>query len=152
MEIEWDREIGELGSLRARYGASAGLPNRLSRQYRHSFDVPCHGDQVPFPSHRVQSTQQELPEAHHGFDDAKYRLHCLLSQAIEFASLSRFEPVLHPIHGAGRLGQRWGLAESVFPMRMMFIASGGEQGFDIRLLATLNIACAEVPVVGQQMS
>ena len=56
------------------------------------------------PRTEGQPTQQELPEAHHRLDDAKHRLDRLLAQAIELASLNGLEAVLHPIHGAGRLG------------------------------------------------
>ena len=100
MEIDWDRKIEGLGSLRAQLSACPSLPDRLSRHYRHPFDIRCHGDQVPLTSHRVQSAQQELPKAHHGFDNAKHWLDSLLSQTIELSSLNRFEPVFHPKLGS----------------------------------------------------
>ena len=65
--------------------------------------------------------------------------------------MNRFEPVFHPVHAAGRLGQ-WGrLGESVLPMWMMPIAPCGKQGLDVCLEAMLNVGRAEVAVVGQQL-
>ena len=119
MEIEGNRKIEGFSGLRTEFGACVCLHDRLCRQYRHSFDIPRHRDQVSLALYRIQSTQQELPEAHHLFDDAKYRLDCLLALAIEFAPFNRFEPVLHSVHSAGRFGQ-WGrLGESVLPMWMV---------------------------------
>ena len=149
MEIERDREMEELGGLRAQNGVRAGVPARLSRQYRHPFDIPCHRDQVPLSSHRAQPTQQELAEAHHRFDDAKHRLDCLLTQAIELASLNGLEAVLHPIHRAGRLGQCRRFGESILPVRVMSIAPRSKQGCDLRLDTMLDVGRAEAVSVKQ---
>src|SRR3990172_11018268 len=103
MESERDEETGELRAIRPAWSVRAAVPARLSCHYRHPFDVPCHGYQRPLASHRCQATQQELPETHHRLDDAEHRLHRLLAQAIEFASLECFEPLLHPVHKTGTL-------------------------------------------------
>src|ERR1035437_1338400 len=87
MESERDRKNSEIGAMRSGLIVPACLPARLSCHYRHPFDVPCHRDQRPLPSHRCQATQQELPEAHHRLDDAEHRLPRLLAQTIELASL-----------------------------------------------------------------
>ncbi|MCX7135816.1 MAG: hypothetical protein NTW47_03965, partial [Proteobacteria bacterium] len=54
---------------------SAPMGARLSCQYRHSLDIPCHGDQRLLALHGRQAPQQELPEAHHRLDDAEDRFH-----------------------------------------------------------------------------
>jgi len=41
MESEGNRKMEGLGGLRAHFNTRAGLPDRLCRQYRHPFDVPC---------------------------------------------------------------------------------------------------------------
>ncbi len=78
MKFERGTKMEGLGRQRVRSCVCAGFPDRLSRHYRHPFDIPCHGDQVSLTSHRVQSAQQELPKARHGFDNAKHRLDCLI--------------------------------------------------------------------------
>ena len=94
MGSERDRETGELGAMRSERSVCAPAPARLSRQRRHSFDIPCHGDQLPLPAHRGQATQQERPEAHHRFDDAEYRFQGLLAQGLCQIAVSRNE--FHP--------------------------------------------------------
>ena len=142
---------GELSAKRRKRIVNARLGARLSCQRRDSFDIPCHGDQLPLPLHPRQAAQQELPEAHHRLDDAEHRFHGLLAQAIELAPPSRLETMLHPLHRAGRLGQ-WGrLGESVLPVRVMSVAPCRKQRLDLRRYATLDVRRAEVPVVGQQM-
>src|SRR5450759_5812441 len=140
MVIDW---YDELSATRSERNVSVPLGTRLSRQYRHSLDIPCHRDQRPLALHGRQATQQELPEAHHRLDDAEYRLHRLLTQAVEFAPLARLESMLHSVHRTGRLVQRWRLGESVFPVRVMAIAPCRQQRFDLRRHATLNIRRAE---------
>src|SRR3972149_8841756 len=100
MVIEWNDELSAKRSERI---VSAPLGARLSCQYRHSLDIPCHRDQRPLALHGRQAPQQELPEAHHRLDDAEYRLHRLLAPAVEFAPPARLEPMLHSVHRAGRL-------------------------------------------------
>src|ERR1035437_8066629 len=130
MVIEWN---GELSAKRSERIVSAPLGARLSCQYRHSLDIPCHRDQRPLALHGRQATQQELPEAHHRLDDAKDRFHRLLAQAVELAPLSRLEPMLHSVHRADRLVQWRRLSESVFPVRVMAIASWRKQRLDLQI-------------------
>ena len=114
MKSERDKESGKYGCDGTQKRTRARLPAHLSRHARHSFYIPCHGDQLPLSSYRGQPTQQELPEAHYGLDDAEHRLHRLFSQAVELAPLARFEPMLHPVHRAGRLNQCAGSVNGSF--------------------------------------
>lgn len=61
MVIEWSDELSAKRSERI---VNAPLDARLSCQYRHSLDIPCHRDQRPLALRSRQATQQELPEAH----------------------------------------------------------------------------------------
>src|SRR5450759_750093 len=105
---------GEMDAMRTRVRE---IPPSCS-QHRHSFDVPSHRDQRPLPTHRLKTPQQELPEVHHRLDDAEHRLDRLLAKRVERSPLARLEPVLHALHSAGRLGQRWRLGESLLPVRV----------------------------------
>ena len=55
------------GAASARDALSAGL------HCEHSLDVPTHRYQIPFAFDVFESSEQTLPIAHHGFDDAKHR-------------------------------------------------------------------------------
>src|SRR5450759_4752888 len=147
MVSEWN---GELSVKRSERIVSARLGARLSCQYRHSLDIPCHRDQRPLSLHGRQATQQELPETHHRLDDAEHRFHRLLAQSVELAPFSRLEPMLHPVYCAGRLVQRRRLSESVLPVRVMSVAPCRKQRLDLRLHAILDIRRAEESIVTQQ--
>ena len=124
---------------------------RLGSQYRHSFEVPGHRNERPLTAHRSQPAQQELAIAHHRLDDAKHRLHSLLAQAVELAPLNRLEPVLHALYGASRCRQRRRFSEARLPMRMVRIAPGSEQRFNVCRQAENNVGRTEEAVVRQQM-
>src|ERR1700704_3389253 len=147
MVHEWN---GELDARRSEVIVNARLCTRLSCQRRHSFDIPCHGYKFPLAINSCQAAQQELPEAHYRFNDAEHWLYGLLTQAVELAPLSRLEPMLHPVHCAGRRIQRWRLSESILPMRVMSIAPCRKQRLDLRRHATVDIRRTEESVVGQQ--
>src|SRR5450759_2152070 len=147
MEIDGGRERGGNRAMRSGWIASAASPTRLSDHYRHSFDVPGHRDQRPLATYRSQPTQQKLSKAHGRFDDAEHRLHSLLAQGIELPSRARLQAMLHLLHGAGRFGQRRRLAEALRPVRVMTIASGGEQRCDLRRHALLDVSRAEIAIV-----
>src|ERR1035437_8680961 len=119
MESERDKENCKFGAVRAGLIVPATVPPRVSCHYSHPFDIPRHRNQRPFPSNRCKTTQQELPEAHYRLDDAEHGLHRLLAQGIERTPLDRFELMFHSVHVARRLGERWRLGESVFPIRVM---------------------------------
>src|SRR5665811_1306419 len=55
----------------------------LSCQHMESLQIVGNTDQRPFPSHRLQPPQQELPESHHLLDDSKYRLHRGLALGVD---------------------------------------------------------------------
>jgi len=52
--------------------------------------------QRPFPRHGLQSTQQELAEAHHLFDDAKHWFHRGFAPCADRLAFRRPEPVAQP--------------------------------------------------------
>src|ERR1035437_2049760 len=139
MESERDRESSEFGAMRSGLIVPASLPAPLSCHYRHPFDVPCQRNQRPIPSHRLQTPQEELPEGHHRLDNAEHWLHRLFAQSIERTSLDCFESVLHPVHIAGRLGQRRRLAKAFLPVGVMRIAPRSKERIDLRLDTTLDI-------------
>src|SRR6201999_2071778 len=83
--------------------SKGALASARGLQDEHPFHVPGHGHEVPLAPDVVYSSQQELPEAHDRFDDAKHRFWNLLAQCIKFPSLRRVQPVCHGLH------RRWAL-------------------------------------------
>src|SRR5665811_996504 len=88
--------------IRDRVFSTSGAPLRtrkivftslLGTKDKHPLDVPGHGHKSPFAANPVDPTQQELPEAHHGFDDPEHRLRDLLAQSVEVTALRRLQPV-----------------------------------------------------------
>jgi len=84
-------------------------------------------DQRPFPRHGLQSTQQELAEAHHLFDDAKHRFHRGFAPCVDRLAFRRLQPVAHPHHRTGRGGGRLaGLGETGLRAGMVRFAAAGQ--------------------------
>src|SRR3954447_10908287 len=63
--------------------------------------VVGHGDQVPLAADLVETSQQELPEAEGGLDDAEHWLGGVLAQGVQLSALLRLQPMRH------RLERRW---------------------------------------------
>lgn len=63
--------------------ASVGAAASGRLQSDHSPNVPPHRYQTPLAAGIFQSSQQELREPHHRFDDAEHRLGGLFAQCIE---------------------------------------------------------------------
>src|SRR5258706_15005194 len=99
-------------AMRSNVIASTTVPARLSGQHRHSLDIPGHRDQGPLTLNRSQPAQQKLPKAHRRFDDAKHWFYGLFAQPVELAAGAGLQPMLHALHGAGRLAQRRRMAQT----------------------------------------
>ena len=64
------RSVGGEIFRHPRRGSSAALGERSAQAERiHSLDVPGHGDEAPLAANAIESTQQELAESDHRFDD-----------------------------------------------------------------------------------
>jgi hypothetical protein len=61
------------------YAKRTCFSSRLRAKGEQALHVPGHGHKTPFAANLVDSAQQELPEAHHRFDDAEYRLGSLFA-------------------------------------------------------------------------
>ncbi len=84
-------------------------------------------DQRPFPRYGFQSTQQELAEAHHLFDDAKHWFHRKFLPCIDRLAFRRLEQVAHPYHRTGRGGGCLaGIGETGIWAGMLRFAAAGQ--------------------------
>src|SRR5271154_3962989 len=116
----------------------------------HPLHIPRHGHKAPLATHFFESAQRKLTESEHGFDDAEHRFRGLLAQGIERPALRRLQPMRH------RRDRRWIFwrgrrrLESFLQRWMMRLTAHGNQRFDPRLLASLDIRRAEITRVRQQ--
>src|SRR5215212_10586172 len=64
----------------------------------HPLQIPRHGHKAPLAADRLQTPQQELPEAPPRLDDAEYWFWNLLAQCIQCLAVRRLQPVRHGLH------------------------------------------------------
>jgi hypothetical protein len=106
------------------------------------------GHQGPFPVHLLQPPQQEAIQAPCPFDLTKHRLNDGLAQGVDRLAGLGADLAVHPapciqIPGCWPPRGPWPFA--------VLLAAGGEVGIQPALLARLDVACAAVARVGDQL-
>jgi hypothetical protein len=82
-----------------------------------------HVYQAPLAPDTVDPAQQELPEAHHRFDNAEHRFRDLFVQRVELSTFRWLQPVCHGLDRGGirRCGRR--RREALGQRRVMRLAA-----------------------------
>src|SRR5258708_27181937 len=92
-----------------------------------ALEIERQTDQTPLASRRLYSTQGELAEAEHLFDDPEHRFDGTLARPVDRFAQGGLELVGHLDLGTGILGRRIGQrGEPLLPTGMMGITARGD--------------------------
>ena len=98
-----------------------------AHQHVHPFQIVGQAHQTPFPDHRHQAPQRELPKAQRFLDDANDRFHRGFAQAVDDLADVGLEFVGHLDDGAGILGRGLRLlGKALLPTLVVAVPAGGD--------------------------